>query len=197
MSRTLPSLQAFACWACTDMARIECLVSWFDAWTTLPAPMLATSPRPACPARRLRPAEEEIAAALEVERLSADKPIEMLSEDPDRFFGRTTQVLCGGGGVWAGEGGGGSVASRQPGRWQPKYRSAFTQLQRRLPANRPRLRPLWPPLLAPPAGAGGRGAERHARHPQHRAGALEGGPVSDASRAAGPPLPLRAGVACG
>ncbi|KAL4452476.1 hypothetical protein ABPG75_008138 [Micractinium tetrahymenae] len=37
--------------------------------------------------------EEEIAAALEVERLSADKPIEMLSEDPDRFFGRTTQAL--------------------------------------------------------------------------------------------------------
>ncbi|KAL4450153.1 hypothetical protein ABPG77_010822 [Micractinium sp. CCAP 211/92] len=37
--------------------------------------------------------DQDIEAALEVERLSADKPIEMLSEDPDRFFGRTTQAL--------------------------------------------------------------------------------------------------------
>lgn len=37
--------------------------------------------------------EEDIAAALDVQKLSADAPIEMLSEDPDRFFGRTTKTL--------------------------------------------------------------------------------------------------------
>lgn len=37
--------------------------------------------------------EEDIAAALEVEKLSADKPIELLSQDPDSFFGRTTRTL--------------------------------------------------------------------------------------------------------
>ena len=42
------------------------------------------------------PADEEIATALEVQRLSADEPIAMLSQDPERFFGRTTKV---GGGV--------------------------------------------------------------------------------------------------
>ncbi|GAB4813156.1 hypothetical protein N2152v2_000202 [Parachlorella kessleri] len=37
--------------------------------------------------------EDDIAAALEVQKLSADKPMELLSQDPDRFFGRTTQTL--------------------------------------------------------------------------------------------------------
>ena len=41
---------------------------------------------------RLPRADEEIAAALEVQRLSADEPIAMLSQDPERFFGRTTKV---------------------------------------------------------------------------------------------------------
>ena len=36
---------------------------------------------------------EEIAAALEVQKLSADRPIELLSQDPGTFFGRTTQTL--------------------------------------------------------------------------------------------------------
>ncbi len=36
---------------------------------------------------------EEAAAALEVQRLSADKPIELLSSDPEAFFGRTTKTL--------------------------------------------------------------------------------------------------------
>ena len=40
------------------------------------------------------PTEEEVAAALEVQRLSADHPIELLSQDPDAFFGRTTQTLA-------------------------------------------------------------------------------------------------------
>ena len=40
----------------------------------------------------LSPADEDISAALEVERLSADDPIAMLSSDPDRFFGRTTKA---------------------------------------------------------------------------------------------------------
>lgn len=47
---------------------------------------------PACNAH----ADEDIAAAMEVERLSADDPIGMLSSDPDRFFGRTAKV-----GGWA------------------------------------------------------------------------------------------------
>ncbi|EFN53518.1 hypothetical protein CHLNCDRAFT_136597 [Chlorella variabilis] len=37
--------------------------------------------------------DEDIAAAMEVERLSADDPIGMLSSDPDRFFGRTAKTL--------------------------------------------------------------------------------------------------------
>lgn len=37
--------------------------------------------------------EEDIEAALEVQKLSADRPIEMLSTDPDTFFGRTTKTL--------------------------------------------------------------------------------------------------------
>lgn len=37
--------------------------------------------------------EEDIAAALEVQKLSVDKPIELLSQDPDAFFGRTTSTL--------------------------------------------------------------------------------------------------------
>ena len=37
--------------------------------------------------------EEDIAAALEVQKLSADRPIELLSQDPDSFFGRTTKTL--------------------------------------------------------------------------------------------------------
>ena len=37
--------------------------------------------------------EAEVAAAVEVQRLSADAPIAMLSSDPDRFFGRTTKAL--------------------------------------------------------------------------------------------------------
>jgi hypothetical protein len=37
--------------------------------------------------------EEDVAAALEVQKLSADRPIELLSEDPDSFFGRTTKTL--------------------------------------------------------------------------------------------------------
>ena len=37
--------------------------------------------------------EEDVAAALEVQRLSADRPIELLSQDPDSFFGRTTKTL--------------------------------------------------------------------------------------------------------
>lgn len=37
-------------------------------------------------------ADDDISAALEVERLSADDTIDMLSSDPDRFFGRTTKV---------------------------------------------------------------------------------------------------------
>lgn len=37
--------------------------------------------------------DEDIAAAMEVQRLSADDPIEMLSSDPDQFFGRTTKTL--------------------------------------------------------------------------------------------------------
>jgi hypothetical protein len=36
---------------------------------------------------------EEAAAALEVQRLSADNPIELLSNDPAAFFGRTTKTL--------------------------------------------------------------------------------------------------------
>lgn len=40
---------------------------------------------------------EEIDAALEVQRLSADQPIEWLATNPDAFFGRTTKVcVC----VW-------------------------------------------------------------------------------------------------
>ena len=38
--------------------------------------------------------EDDIAAALEVERISADDPIALLSSDPDLFFGRTTKVRC-------------------------------------------------------------------------------------------------------
>jgi hypothetical protein len=37
--------------------------------------------------------EEDITAALEVQKLSADRPIELLGEDPDSFFGRTTKTL--------------------------------------------------------------------------------------------------------
>jgi len=37
--------------------------------------------------------EADIATALEVQRLSADRPIELLSQDPDSFFGRTTKTL--------------------------------------------------------------------------------------------------------
>lgn len=37
--------------------------------------------------------EEDISTALEVQRLSADSPIELLTKDPDAFFGRTTQIL--------------------------------------------------------------------------------------------------------
>jgi hypothetical protein len=37
--------------------------------------------------------EEDITTALEVQKLSADRPIELLSEDPDSFFGRTTKTL--------------------------------------------------------------------------------------------------------
>lgn len=36
----------------------------------------------------------EIAAALEVQRLSADAPIAWLADDPDSFFARTTQTLA-------------------------------------------------------------------------------------------------------
>ena len=37
--------------------------------------------------------EEDIATALEVQKLSADRPIELLSQNPDLFFGRTTRTL--------------------------------------------------------------------------------------------------------
>ena len=37
--------------------------------------------------------EEDISTALEVQKLSADSPIELLSKDPDAFFGRTTEIL--------------------------------------------------------------------------------------------------------
>ena len=37
--------------------------------------------------------EEDILAALEVQQLSADNGVQMLSDDPDAFFGRTTQTL--------------------------------------------------------------------------------------------------------
>jgi hypothetical protein len=40
--------------------------------------------------------DEEVAAALEVQKLSADTPIEPLSQDPEAFFGRTTQTLAAG-----------------------------------------------------------------------------------------------------
>ena len=40
--------------------------------------------------------DEEVAAALEVQKLSADTPIELLSQDPEAFFGRTTQTLAAG-----------------------------------------------------------------------------------------------------
>ena len=36
--------------------------------------------------------EQEINEALEITSLSADDPIDMLSHDPDKFFGRTTKV---------------------------------------------------------------------------------------------------------
>ena len=36
---------------------------------------------------------EDVTAALEVQKLSADRPIELLSDDPDSFFGRTTKTL--------------------------------------------------------------------------------------------------------
>ena len=47
---------------------------------------------PALPPQPRAAADEDISAALEVQRLSADDPIDMLSSDPDRFFGRTTKV---------------------------------------------------------------------------------------------------------
>ncbi len=56
-------------------------------------------------------AEDDIAAALEVQKLSADKPMELLSQDPDRFFGRTTQVSRG----WAWVVGGGLRGQCAPG----------------------------------------------------------------------------------
>jgi hypothetical protein len=37
--------------------------------------------------------QDEVSAALQVEKLSADTPIELLSQDPAAFFGRTTQTL--------------------------------------------------------------------------------------------------------
>jgi hypothetical protein len=37
--------------------------------------------------------EEDIAAALEVQQLSADQGVQLLSEDPNKFFGRTTMTL--------------------------------------------------------------------------------------------------------
>ncbi len=40
---------------------------------------------------------DDIKTALEVTNLSADDPIAMLADNPDRFFGRTTKVpplLC-------------------------------------------------------------------------------------------------------
>lgn len=37
--------------------------------------------------------EEDISAALEIEKLSADSPLELLERDPDAFFGRTTEIL--------------------------------------------------------------------------------------------------------
>jgi hypothetical protein len=35
---------------------------------------------------------DDIKAALEVTNLSADDPINMLAQNPDKFFGRTTKV---------------------------------------------------------------------------------------------------------
>lgn len=43
--------------------------------------------------------DEDVSAALEVQRLSADGPIDMLASDPDRFFGRTTKVVMMWGGI--------------------------------------------------------------------------------------------------
>ena len=40
--------------------------------------------------------DEDIDVELEVERLSADSHIDMLSKDPTRFFGRTVNVGAGG-----------------------------------------------------------------------------------------------------
>ena len=37
--------------------------------------------------------QEDISTALEIERLSADSPLEMLAKAPDTFFGQTTDVL--------------------------------------------------------------------------------------------------------
>ncbi len=37
---------------------------------------------------------DDIKAALEVTNLSADDPINMLAQNPDKFFGRTTKVGC-------------------------------------------------------------------------------------------------------
>lgn len=44
-----------------------------------------------------RPADTEVSAALEVQRLSADEPIAALAADPDKFFNRTRTVGAGGG----------------------------------------------------------------------------------------------------
>ena len=37
--------------------------------------------------------EEDITTALELERLSADSPLELLATNPDTFFGKTTEIL--------------------------------------------------------------------------------------------------------
>ena len=62
-----------------------CLTSGCTRDSLLPCPFVSAYP------------DADIAAALEVERLSADEPVRMLSSDPDRFFGRTTRVGRGAG----------------------------------------------------------------------------------------------------
>ncbi len=36
--------------------------------------------------------DDAVRAAVNVKQISADEPIQMLVEDPDKFFGRTTKV---------------------------------------------------------------------------------------------------------
>lgn len=38
--------------------------------------------------------DDDVRTAFNVKSISADEPIQMLVQDPDKFFGRTTKVRC-------------------------------------------------------------------------------------------------------